>query len=645
MRKLPGRRPTPRINLSVQQRVTLAFAIMCLLLLGASITGTWFTQAVERNVIAARTGVDQVVSLNDLQVTWLSVTSLIDNMLLTRQTGLIEAQLDAHLQSFNTQLASLQEQPPGSSPAIQAENKTIAANLVALGASLNEATTSLIGLAKEGRWARAQALRHTELASLQRRLNASIQQLDANNRQDVAASLASATRLQNAARHYWWLSAAITILAAFILSGAILRSISRPLRQLIARVERINQRDFTPLEPMDQADEIGDLSRAFALMTAWLAESYAGFEQRVAERTHDLERRTLQVQVAAQVARDIILTANLEELLNKAVTLVHERFGFYYAGLFLLDEGGRYAILRAATGPAGRHMVAHGHRLRVGQTGLVGYATGSGEPRVSLNVNEDELHFRNPLLPDTRSELALPLKVGQRVIGALDVQSREPNAFGPDDILILQVLADQLAVAIENARLMQAVQASLAELETYQNQYGRQVWKQISQTRQVSGYQYDGSRITPLTDRRLSSSQGPAPAAQKPPVSVPLRVRGAQIGALEVWPERGELTRAEIDILTALSSRISQALESARLFDEARARAAREQAINQMTANISRSLDIDALLQTALSELGQIPGVADLSVHLNALDETDDDRVAAGASPAAVGRSPKGENP
>jgi signal transduction histidine kinase/ActR/RegA family two-component response regulator len=188
-------------------------------------------------------------------------------------------------------------------------------------------------------------------------------------------------------------------------------------------------------------------------------------EHEVNERTAHLGRRAAQLQVAAEIARDTRATRGLDELLNHAVNLVRDRFGFYHAGIFLVDERGEYAVLQAATGEAGDAMLKQGHRLKVDEVGIVGYVTGIGQPRIALDVGADAAHFKNPFLPETRSELALPLKVGERVIGALDVQSQHAAAFDQDDVAVLQTMADQLAVAIESARLYQAERARYREAE------------------------------------------------------------------------------------------------------------------------------------------------------------------------------------
>lgn len=217
---------------------------------------------------------------------------------------------------------------------------------------------------------------------------------------------------------------------------------------------------------LDIAREVADRV-ALALYQARLREQVEQhaeeLEQQVAARTAQLARRNVQLQVAAEVARDATTARDLDELLDRSVNLIRARFGFYHAGIFLVDERSEYAILRAATGEAGCQMLEHGHRLKVGQVGIVGYVTGASEPRIALDAGADAVHFDNPFLPDTRSEMALPMRVGGRVIGALDVQSTKESAFDDDDVEILQVMTDQLAVAIEKTRLFEQTQAALEE--------------------------------------------------------------------------------------------------------------------------------------------------------------------------------------
>lgn len=188
--------------------------------------------------------------------------------------------------------------------------------------------------------------------------------------------------------------------------------------------------------------------------------------ERAAQNKHSMQRRAIQIQVAAQVARDATTASQLAPLLNRAVELISERFGFYHTAIFLNDDRNDYTILKAASSEAGRRMLNSGHRLKIGEMGIVGHVAKSGEPRIALDVSRDNFHLKNPLLLQTRSEMAVPLKINANGLGVLDIQSQQQQAFDDEDAAILQILADQLAVAIETTRLFEAAQRQLRELTT-----------------------------------------------------------------------------------------------------------------------------------------------------------------------------------
>ena len=178
------------------------------------------------------------------------------------------------------------------------------------------------------------------------------------------------------------------------------------------------------------------------------------------------ERSTNQLQVAAEIARDAAAQANLQGLLDRAVQLICERFDFYHAGIFLIEKETNYAVMRAAYSIAASHqMLARKHKLKVGEEGIVGFVTSSGQPLIVLDTDDDSHYYQNPFLPETRSELAVPFRVGDQIIGALDVQSLKRDAFDQDDVNILQTMADLLAVAIEKANLNEVIQAHAKDLE------------------------------------------------------------------------------------------------------------------------------------------------------------------------------------
>jgi len=186
------------------------------------------------------------------------------------------------------------------------------------------------------------------------------------------------------------------------------------------------------------------------LLTAVARQAAIAFQNvRLLEETR---RRADQLQTAAVIARDSTGTLALDVLLDRAVNLIRVGFNYYHVSIFLLDEKREKAVVQASTGEAGMEMKQNAHSLGVGSKSVIGYVTQYAQPLVINDVSQDPIHRPNPLLPDTCAETGIPLKIGQKVIGALDVQSTKINAFVLDDISVLQTLADQLAIAVENAR-------------------------------------------------------------------------------------------------------------------------------------------------------------------------------------------------
>ncbi|GAB4532541.1 MAG: hypothetical protein Kow0063_13220 [Anaerolineae bacterium] len=249
--------------------------------------------------------------------------------------------------------------------------------------------------------------------------------------------------------------AGVAVGIAVLVSGRI----TRPLVGLTTSANLIASGDLSHQVPYtERRDEIGTLARAFNQMSHQLRDLITGLEEQVNRRTrqwqeanYKLQRRAIQLEAVTLVGRAIISILNLDDLLLEIVNLICARFGFYHAGIFLIDESGEWAVLRQASGEAGQRMLARKHRLAVGGQSIVGWVTAHRQPRIALDVGEDAVHFKNPDLPHTRSEMALPLMVGRRLLGVLDVQSVEEAAFDDEDVTILSLMADQVAVAIDNA--------------------------------------------------------------------------------------------------------------------------------------------------------------------------------------------------
>jgi GAF domain-containing protein/HAMP domain-containing protein len=451
----------------------------------------------------------------------------------------------------------------------------------------------------------------------------------ATNQSEISTQIAEFARIQSLAR---LLSLAVLVIAVLFIIGSIWvvrRSILLPIRKLTNDIQQISQArsaaSLRPITPLEQGDEIGELSWTLSRMVDWLKESYETLEKQVDERTLSLQRRRVQIEVAAQIARDIAAMRDLENLLYRSVNLIRDRFNFYHAGIFLTDYRQGYAVLRAATGEAGREMLARGHKLKIGQTGLVGHVAQSGEARVASVVELDEVYFKNPLLRETQSEAALPLNAAGQVIGVLDVQSQEPEAFDEETITTLQIMADQMAIAIQNARLLQESQENLKELETTYGRINRQAWERFVSSSRVIGFEFDGIDTNPiLRDRETPVKDGQVTTGS--PFSIPLRVRGEVIGTLDVWSQEADLSDADVYLLATISNRISQILESTRLLQEAQRLAWREQQVNTIATQVRNSINLDTILQNTVRELGKSLGAARAFIQIGGnlpLPETD----------------------
>jgi GAF domain-containing protein/HAMP domain-containing protein len=603
-----GRRKGP----SVLRRAGLLFLVMILLVGAASGISLWFSNAVEKTTQSMQQATDQAIRISDLQLRWLAIAGILDTFSVTRPTPATREALDKQLADLNTKLLSLTSEPLGLSEEKIAQNRQIAKSLQQTGLDMTALVQELYNLVEQGRWGTALQKRQSVMAGFQATLIENLHQLNANIQSDVSAQVAEISRLQNLARS---LSLAVLFIAIVFTFGSIWvarRSILLPIRKLNSDIHQIAQArsaaSLRPITPLEQSDEIGELSWSLSRMVDWLRESYETLEKQVEERTRGLQRRRVQIEVAAQIARDIAAMRDLENLLYRSVNLIRDRFDFYHAGIFLIDQRQEYAVLRAATGEAGREMLARGHKLKIGQTGLVGHVAQNGESRVASDVELDEVYFKNPLLRETQSEAALPLKAAGQVIGVLDVQSQEPAAFDEESITTLQIMADQMAIAIQNARLLQESQENLKELETTYGRINRQAWERFVSSSRVVGFEFDGVNTHPILhdqEKLVKDGQGAGS-----PFSIPLRVRGEVIGTLDVWSQDADLSDADVYLLATISNRISQILESTRLLQEAQRLAWREQQVNTIATQVRNSINLDTILQNTVRELGKSLGSA-----------------------------------
>ncbi|MBN2387736.1 MAG: GAF domain-containing protein [Anaerolineales bacterium] len=405
------------------------------------------------------------------------------------------------------------------------------------------------------------------------------------------------------------ISMALASLFAFLLT--------QPVRDIIGVMDRIERGDLSARTEVITADETAELSIRFNQMLDRLQITQDELENQVETRTRDLTRRTSLLQAATMVARQAVASQDLDTLLNQTANLISERFSYYHTGIFLIDEYGDYAILHAASSEGGRRMLERGHRLAIGRQGIVGNAAYYNRPRIASDVGEDSVYFDNPDLPATRAEAALPLSVHAKVIGVLDIQATEPDAFPSDIVELLQPLADQIALAIQNARLLDESRSALQRLEAITTEGVRRAWSERIH-KQKRAYRYTPLGVSPYAaTAETASRKTPAPDRRNR-IEIPITLRGQTIGKLgfirkdeDPWPETDRLLANEV------ATQIGLALENTRLLEETQQRVTQEQSLSELTARLSQSLDPDTIMQTAIRELHQLPNVTEVSVYIS----------------------------
>jgi len=319
------------------------------------------------------------------------------------------------------------------------------------------------------------------------------------------------------------------------------------------------------------------------------------------EHSSELERRSLQIHTAAEISRVISGVLAPERLLREAVNLILERFELYYAGIFTVDENNRYAVLQAGTGEAGQAMLTSKHKLPLIEASMVGWSIIHRQARIALDVGKDAVRFANPLLPNTRSEMALPLISKDKAIGALTIQSEKPEAFDQEDIIVLQNIADTLAIAIENARLFDEAQQNLEEMRASQRTYVNKAWSESA--RESQGYEY------------ASSMEGLPPETALSAIDVPLVLREQIIGELHLEGQQ-DWTPEEHSLVEAVATQVALAMENARLLEESQQMALRERLAAEITGKVWSSPNTEFILQTAVKELGRALRADEATIEL-----------------------------
>ena len=329
-------------------------------------------------------------------------------------------------------------------------------------------------------------------------------------------------------------------------------------------------------------------------------------ESRINERTETLARSMNQLRAAADISHAISVLSDPETLLQQVADLIRDRFQLYYVGIFLLDASRQYAVLQAGTGEAGAKMISLGHQLAVGGSSMIGWAVSNRKARIALDVGAEAVRFSNPHLPRTRSEMALPVIAHESVLGAITIQSEQPNAFDENDIAILETVADSLAIALENDRLYHETSQRLEEIRALNHEYLQRVWAETAQAYGDLAYEYENTMVQSQTGRLRQANI----------IELPLMLRDEVIGTIELEMDRPALDEEEQTFVENVTTQTAIALENARLLQETERRAVQEQKLNQLATRFSRASSIDEIIRAAAQELGQLPSVAEVTVQL-----------------------------
>jgi GAF domain-containing protein/HAMP domain-containing protein len=369
------------------------------------------------------------------------------------------------------------------------------------------------------------------------------------------------------------------------------KGVSDPIYDLIKTFNKIEQGDLTQRAPVSSTDELGIVTVQFNRMLTRLESLQGTLEQQVVERTKQLT-------ASNEVGRAAASSLDPEQLLARVVPLFPEQFGYYYAAIYLLDPSGKWAELKEATGEAGRVLKQNHHRLEISGKSMVGTAVREQSPRIAQIASDEKQRMENPLLPYTRSEIAMPLMVGDRVLGALNVQSTRESDFGPQVIETMRNMAGQVAIALENARLFQEAQQVIRELRTVQQQYLLEGWTGFSEDNEKLEYRIGD-------DADDSSSK----------LEVPISLRDQILGQI-MLEGQGEWSADQQTLVNAVATQAAIALENARLVSESRQIALRERMVADINSKIWASATIDGVLQTVIKELGRRLNASSATIEL-----------------------------
>lgn len=420
-------------------------------------------------------------------------------------------------------------------------------------------------------------------------------------------------------------TALYTSLGVLTLAGVLAFLVARVLVAPIVRLTEVSARiaagDRSIQAPVESGDEIGRLATTFNVMTGQIRQTL-----------EDLERYSQVLVTSADVSRQLSTILDQKQLVNEVVDQIRQTFKYYHVQIYLLDPTGQNLVLAAATGEAGEQLLARRHKLSLDQ-GLVGHAATTHAIVLAPDTAAEPQWLPNPLLPATKAEVALPISLGEQVLGVLDVQEDKINGLGESDANLLRSLASQVAVALRNARQFAEVERALYEARAQQERYLERAWDKHRVVQQNAGQARFSLIETPLDDQIVEQAgryardySGPTvvalPAGEGTEASTalvaPLTVQKNVIGDLQLYPAnpQRQWTESELALINTVLDEVAQVAENLRLFEETRERAGYERLVRETTQKIRQAPTLEALTQIASESLGQILGVSGGTVSL-----------------------------
>lgn len=320
-------------------------------------------------------------------------------------------------------------------------------------------------------------------------------------------------------------------------------------------------------------------------------------------RTRELDRRLVQIRTAAEISRSLSGLMDLTTLLQQFVFLMQGRFALYFVGIYLQDEKQEIAILRAGAGEAGDDMIDSGYQVPINDDSHIGWVIANRKPRIVADNGRESANITDPRLPLARSEMILPLISGDKVYGALNIQSKTPEAFDQDDTIVMQGIADSLTTSIKNVHLYDESRRNLQEIQALNRQYVVQAWKKAAETPGFQPATYENF-AGEGSEERLTSQR------------FPILLRDQVIGQFSLDTDKQILSPEEQTLIQEVTTQAALAMENIRLLEESQRRGSLEHLLSNVVQHVRSQTDLEMILRSTISELGKALGATDGEIYL-----------------------------